>query len=295
MIATVLGDFRLMTGVDDPVLSNADHVGYPRITLFNTDKLRRSQARIYLPKTGRGDRLAVDARSGIVVVHEELPGKFGRRVGPIIEPEDHAVVVNPKRYQGRARVGAFPRSVESVDNFAIIDPVEGSEIHRRLPMFGRHDDRGATEESPPLESVIHLVKGLVNKVERVGQDRPGSRAVGKIAAKGVPRQVTLRSRIWQLLAGRNGLEIHSKDRRRSWVTAAIMPVTIDPVDNGLNFVAVVLLGEQIVRCPVRLVQRSRSGLVRATVDLGRKAIVDAFPGRTGQGQVGGMLVRPRRQ
>src|SRR5258708_8187384 len=285
-----------MAGVDDPVLSNADHVGYPRITLFNANELRRCQARIYLPKTGRRDGFAVDARGGIAVVHQELPRKFGGRVGPIVEPDNHAVVVDLKRYQGcGAGVGTVPRSVESGDNFAVVDPVEGSEIHRRLPMFGRHDDRGATEESPLLESAIHLAKGLVNEVERVGQDRPGSRAVGKIAAKGVPRQVTLRSRIWQLLAGRNGLEIHSKDRRRSWVTAAIMPVTIDPVDNGLNFLAVVLLGEQIVRCPVRLVQRSRSGLVRATVDLGRKAIVDAFPGRTGQGQVGGMLVRPRRQ
>src|SRR5258708_27409413 len=206
-----------MAGVDDPVLSNADHVGYPRIILFNADELRCCQARIYMPKTGRRDGLAVDARSGIVVVHEELSRKFGGRVGPIVEPEDHAVVVDHKRYQRGAGVGAFPRSVESGDNLAVVDSVEGGEIHWRLPMFGRHDDRGATEESPPLESVIHLVKGLVNKVERVGQDRPGSRAVGKIAAKGVPQQVTLRSGFWQLLACRNGLEVHSKDRRRSWV------------------------------------------------------------------------------
>ena len=74
-----------------------------------------------------------------------------------------------------------------------------------------------------------------------------------------------------------------------------MPVTIDPVDNGLNFVAVVLLGEQIVRCPVRLVQLSGSSLVRAAVDPGSKVIVDTFARRTGQGQVGGMLIRPRGQ
>ncbi len=74
-----------------------------------------------------------------------------------------------------------------------------------------------------------------------------------------------------------------------------MPVTIDPVDDGLNLVAVVLLGVEVVRCPIRLVQLSRSGLVRAAVDLGSKVIVDTFPGRTGHGQVGGMLVRPRGQ
>ena len=74
-----------------------------------------------------------------------------------------------------------------------------------------------------------------------------------------------------------------------------MAMTIDPVDDDLNLVAVVLLGEQVVRCPVRLVQLSGSSLVRAAVDLGSKVIVDAFAGRTGQGEVGGMLVRPRGQ
>src|ERR1700737_2510687 len=82
VITTMLGDFGLMTGVDDPVLSNADHVGYPRITLFNADELRRSQARIYLPKTGRRDRLAVAARRGIVGVPRERPPKLGGPRGP---------------------------------------------------------------------------------------------------------------------------------------------------------------------------------------------------------------------
>ncbi len=40
-------------------------------------------------------------------------------------------------------MGAVPRSVESGDNLAVFDPVEGSGIHRRLAVFGRHDDRGA--------------------------------------------------------------------------------------------------------------------------------------------------------
>jgi hypothetical protein len=48
VITTVFGNFGLMAGVDDPVLSNADHVGYPRITLFNTDgiKLQPTRQRI---------------------------------------------------------------------------------------------------------------------------------------------------------------------------------------------------------------------------------------------------------
>src|SRR5260221_13706048 len=73
VITTVLGDLGLMVGVDDPVLSNVDHVGNPRIILFNPDELCRSQARIYLPKTGRRDGLAVHARRGIALVPEALP------------------------------------------------------------------------------------------------------------------------------------------------------------------------------------------------------------------------------
>jgi hypothetical protein len=37
------------------------------------------------------------------------------------------------------------------------------------------------------------------------------------------------------------LEVHANDRRRSWVTEAIMAVTIDPVKDGLNLVFVVLM------------------------------------------------------
>src|SRR5258708_39447054 len=116
----MLGDFGFMAGVDDPVLSNADHVGYPRITLYNANELRRCQARIYLPKTGRRDGFAVDARGGIAVVHQELPRKFGGRVGPIVVPHNHALVRDLKRYQRRgAMVIAGPRSLESVDNFGL--------------------------------------------------------------------------------------------------------------------------------------------------------------------------------
>src|ERR1700719_377872 len=148
MITSVLGDLALMTGIDDPVLSDANHVRYSGITLRDPDELRRRHARVDLPKTGRLDGLAVDARRGIVVIGKELPRKFGSRDGPIIEPDDDAVVVDLRRYQ-RCRIristllGDVPRCVESGDNFAIVDPVEGSEIHRRLPVFGRHDDSGA--------------------------------------------------------------------------------------------------------------------------------------------------------
>src|SRR5258708_39670508 len=74
-----------------------------------------------------------------------------------------------------------------------------------------------------------------------------------------------------------------------------MAMTIDPVDDGLNLVAVVLLGLKVVRGPIGLARIRRSGWVRAAVDLGGKVIVDTFAGLTGQGQVGRMLVRPRRQ
>ena len=159
------------------------------------------------------------------------------------------------------RLGVVPGSVESGDNFAIVDPVEGSQIHRRLPVFGRHDDSGAVEESPAPESVHHLAKGLVNEVERVGQDQPGSGTISEIAACCAPRGVTIRSGSRQLLACRNRLEVHPKDRRRSGVTGAIVAMTIDPVDDSLNLVAVVLLSEKVIRRPVGLAwgQSVRSG------------------------------------
>ena len=119
-------------------------------------------------------------------------------------------------------------------------------------MFGRHDDGGAVEESPAPESALHLAEGLVNEVERVGQDRPGSSTIGKITARCASRQVTVRPGSWQLLGCRNRLEIHPKDCRRPRVTGAIVMMTIDPVDDRLNLVTVVLLSEKVVRRPVGL-------------------------------------------
>ena len=132
-----------------------------------------------------------------------------------------------------------------------LDPVKSSGVHRRLAVFGRHDDRGAVEKPALREGEYHLSKGLVDEVERVAQDRPGGRAVCEVAAFGGSRQVTFRPGSWQLLACRDALEVQAKDRWRSWVTGAIMAVTIDPVKDGLNLVFVVFLGQEIVRGPIR--------------------------------------------
>src|SRR5260370_29267700 len=148
--------------------------------------------------------------------------------------------MDPQGYQWcGAGVGTVPRSVQIGDNLAVFDPVEGSEVHRRLAVFGRHDDRGAIEKPAVLKGAHHTSKGMIDEVECVLQDRPGSRAVGEVAAFGGSRQVTLRHGSWQLLGCRDGLEVHAKDRRRPWVAEAIVAVTIDPVNDGLNLVAVV--------------------------------------------------------
>ncbi len=73
-------------------------------------------------------------------------------------------------------MGNLPRSVESGDNLAVVDPVKGRRVHRRLAAFGRHDDRGAVEKPTLREGEHHLSKRLVDKVERVAQDRFGSGA-----------------------------------------------------------------------------------------------------------------------
>ena len=65
VVTPVLGDLALMTGIDDPVLSDANHVRYSGITLRDPDELRRRHARIDLPKTSRLNGLAVDARRGL--------------------------------------------------------------------------------------------------------------------------------------------------------------------------------------------------------------------------------------
>src|ERR1700693_501308 len=106
VITTVLGDLALMAGIHDPVLSDANHVRYSGITLRDPDELRCGHAGVYLPKTGRLDGLAVDACRGIV--HKELPRKVGGRLRPIVEPDEHAVIVNLKRYHGcRLRISAL--------------------------------------------------------------------------------------------------------------------------------------------------------------------------------------------
>ncbi len=71
-----------------------------------------------------------------------------------------------------------------------------------------------------------------------------------------------------------------------------MAMAIDPIDDSLNFVIVVLLGEQVVGRPIRLARVSRGGRIRATVDLRRKILVDTFAGWTGQCLVGRMFIRP---
>src|ERR1700730_4620483 len=101
VITAVLGDLGLVAGVDDPVLGDSDHVGYPRIAHIDADELRRSGARVYLPKTGRLEGLAVDAHPGIV--QEELARKVSGGVGPVAEPEEDAVVIDPQGYQCGAR------------------------------------------------------------------------------------------------------------------------------------------------------------------------------------------------
>ena len=91
----MLSDLALAAGVDDSVLGDSDHVRYPRIARIDTDELRRSGARIDLPKTGRRDGLIIDAGRRIAVVEEELARQVGSRLGPIVEPEEHAVVIGP--------------------------------------------------------------------------------------------------------------------------------------------------------------------------------------------------------
>src|SRR6266446_5368538 len=71
-----------------------------------------------------------------------------------------------------------------------------------------------------------------------------------------------------------------------------MPVTFYPIQDGFDFVAVVLLGQKVVRGPIGLVWVGGSGRVCAAVDLGSKEIVNAFSRWPGQYFMSGMLVRP---
>src|SRR3984957_7617038 len=48
VITAVLGDLFLAAGVDDPVLRNSNHIGYPWIAEIDADELRRSQPRVDL-------------------------------------------------------------------------------------------------------------------------------------------------------------------------------------------------------------------------------------------------------
>jgi hypothetical protein len=147
-------------------------------------------------------------------------------------------------------LGAVPCSIESGDNFAIIDPVEGSEIHRRLPVFGRDDDSGAVEESSAPDGAHHLAEGWSTKSSALVKTGPGSSTIGEITACCAPRQVTVRPGSRQLLACRNCL-VHPQRSPAALGHRSMM--TIDQVDDSLNLVAVVLLSEKVVRRPVGLV------------------------------------------
>src|SRR5262249_41861606 len=107
VITAMLSDLALLSGVDNPVLRDSDHVGYPGIALINADEPRRSGACVYLIKTCRRDGLVVDAGRRIVVFPEEFSREVGGRFRPVVEPEEHAVVIGPLGYQIR---GAWIRA-----------------------------------------------------------------------------------------------------------------------------------------------------------------------------------------
>jgi len=99
VITAMFGDLFRPTGVDDPVLRDSDHIGYPGIALIDAEEPRRSGACVYLIKTCRRDGLAVDAGRRITVVQEEVVREVGGRLGPVAQPEEHAVVIGPLGYQ----------------------------------------------------------------------------------------------------------------------------------------------------------------------------------------------------
>ena len=74
---------------------------------------------------------------------------------------------------------------ESGNDLTVVDPIESSQVHRRLTMLGRDDDRGAIEETAAAESGHHLTQRLVNEGKRIGQDHTWGRAISKITAFGV--------------------------------------------------------------------------------------------------------------
>ena len=76
------------------------------------------------------------------------------------------------------------------------------------------------------------------------------------------------------------------------MAGAVVAVTVDPVEDGLNLVVVVLLGLEVVGRPVLLARIGGCGRVRAAVDLGGEEVVDATTRRTRHDLVGGVLVGP---
>jgi hypothetical protein len=173
----MFGDLGLVTGVDDPVLRDTDHVRHPWIAEIDADELRRSQARVDLQKPGRGDGLAVDAGARIVVVQKELPRIVSAAVDQSLSQRSMPSSSTPKATNGFA-LGWMPfhPALRASMILPSLDPVKSSRVHRRLAAFGRHDDRGAVEKPTLREGEHHLSKRLVDKVERVAQDRFGSGA-----------------------------------------------------------------------------------------------------------------------
>src|SRR5262249_3138724 len=158
----------------------------------------------------------------------------------------HSVVVHAEGDQWRgawvsALIILIPGSVKRIDDRAVLDPVESRKVHGGLAVLGRNDDRGLLEQAAVAERAHHAAGGLVHEVQPIAQRRTGSGAVSKVTSSCGSGEVALGPGGRQFLAGRDGLKVHAQQGGSPGIAGAVMAMAVDPVQDGLDFVVVVLL------------------------------------------------------
>ena len=176
-------------------------------------------------------------------------------------------------------MGGVPCAVEPVEQGAVVDARQRTAVLRGLAVLGGEDDRGAAEQVAVREQVDHRPELVIDEPQRAAHERPRQPPVGAVATRPPAGG-------WQLLGGRDGLEVHPEDARDPHVVTPGVIQAADLVEDRLGLEVVVALSQGVDLRPVV------TSAVGDAVDLGGEEVVDTVPGGTVEDLVGRVLVGP---
>ena len=240
--AAVLHQLLTAARVGRADVGRDDDVGRPRIFWRQPRGVvvkREAGAIVDLPDAGSGP-----------IVFQKSDSRVGVR--RICQPQQRNVVLSGTnaaavgvfrgRHGGVQLIGDQGRGRETVHRLSG-NRVVGMGIDGRLSVLGRQDDHRVLLQMLGLDGREHFANPCVDEVQRPAEQRAGCEAVREVATGQAVGD-------WQLLGRRDGLEVHAEDRRRPNARGAAVVKAVDLVDDSLDLVAVVLLGQRVVGRPV---------------------------------------------